>query len=78
MCFKVMKPALLEKMENNNLAEMIREVDQASTLYKPAGIWEVLTPIHMEWLKNLDGLHNFKLTVNMYYSQWMIVRRQRV
>jgi putative sugar O-methyltransferase len=56
-----------------NLFEMLHEVNQAPALYKPTSIWEELLPKHLELLETRGGLYNFKATVNMFYSQWMIV-----
>ncbi len=52
---------------------MLREVDQSSSLYKPTSIWEELLPNHLDLLKTRGGFNNFKMTLNMSYSQWGVV-----
>lgn len=65
---------MLEERQNmNKLAEMLREVDQSSSLYKPTSIWEELLPNHLDLLKTRGGFNNFKMTLNMSYSQWGVV-----
>jgi putative sugar O-methyltransferase len=59
----------------NHLENMLREVGSASSLYRPTSVWEILIPKHLEELRT-HGLNNFKLTVNNFYSQWIIIDKR--
>lgn len=63
---------------NKTLTQMLNELKEAPSIYKPSNFWIDLNKIHLKQLLDAD-IENFKRSVNMRYFDWgvlAIIRHQ--